>query len=293
LILAGVVATAARPAMADADSLVDNLGPSEVGVGDAKRAGAVGALSTRLNPAGLPLSAELVFEGGFGYRPEDSASLLSVAACDSTNAVPGCFYYSYVGAESDVAGMSEKFRAHTGGITLAKPAGSRVIIGTGVKYFDVEQEGMDAGSGFAWDLGTTFRLTPIANLGVVGYNLFGAESAQFPRAVGTGIQLRPLEALSASFDAVWTLERPEDQKTGRYGGGLEYFLSTRNGQVGYPIRLGALHDVADDTTHLSAGLGFATMKMGFDVSARREVAGGDELLVIAALRIFGPRQPAP
>jgi len=291
--LAGVIATGARPALADADSLVDTLGPSEVGVGEAKRAAAIGALATRLNPAGLPLSNELVFDGGYGYRPEDSASLVSVAACDSTNALPGCFYYTYVGASPETDGGTAKLRAHTGGLTLAKAAGSRVIVGTGVKYFDVEQDGMDAGSGFAWDVGTTVRVAPMVNLGAVGYNVLGADSLQYPRAIGAGLMVRPVELFSATFDAVWNLDHAEGTSTGRYGGGLEYFLSTRNGQVGYPFRIGALHDVGDKTTHLTAGLGFTTMKIGIDVAARREVSGGKELLLIAAVRIYGPRQPAP
>jgi hypothetical protein len=284
-----VILIPARAALADADSLVDHLGPTEIGVGEAKRAGAIGALATRLNPAGLPLSNELVFDGGFGYRPADHASLFSAAACDSTNAVPGCFYYTYVGAEPEIDGMSTRTRAHTGGITLSKALSSRFILGVGGKYFDVETDGMDAGSGVTFDVGSTVRITETANLAVVGYNLWGAESAQFPRGVAAGLLLRPTPALSASFDAVWNLDALEDASTGRYGGGLEYFLSSNNGMVGYPLRVGGLHDVGQDASHLTAGVGFASMKMGIDVAARRQVSNGDELLVIAAIRLYGPR----
>jgi hypothetical protein len=105
--------------------------------------------------------------------------------------------------------------------------------------------------------------------------------------------LHPLPALGASFDAVWNLEHPSGESTGRYGGGLEYFLTGQHGTTGYPIRIGVVHDVADGGTHLTAGLGLTTMKMGIDVSARKEVAGGDELLITAALRVYGPRQPNP
>jgi hypothetical protein len=288
-----VLATAASPALADADSLVDHLGPAETGVGEARRAAAIGALSTRLNPAGLPLTSELVFDGGFGYRPVDGASLVALAACDSTNVMPGCFYYTYVGAD-ELDGMDTPMRAHTGGITLSKALGRRITIGAGMKYFDVESEGMDLGHGVNWDLGTTLRLTETANLAVVGYNLWGADSPQFPRGVGAGALVRPTAPLSLSFDAVWDLDRPDGEPTGRYGGGLEYFFSAKHGQQGYPVRLGALHDVVDTDsggTHLTAGLGFATMRFGLDVAARRQVSGGDELLVTAAIRLYGPRQP--
>src|SRR5262245_12463193 len=83
---------ATRSAHADSDGMLDALGPREIALGDATRGGATGA-SARSNPAGLPLTSELVFEGGYGYRGIDSTSVVSVSACDSTNAAPGCFYY--------------------------------------------------------------------------------------------------------------------------------------------------------------------------------------------------------
>ena len=288
-----VLATTASPALADADSLVDHLGPAETGVGEARRAGAFGALSTRLNPAGLPLTSELVFDGGFGYRPRDGANLVSLAACDSTNAMPGCFYYTYVGAD-ELDGMETPRHAHTGGITLSRAINTRVSLGAGVKYFDVEVDGMDAGHGVNWDVGTTVRVTETANLALVGYNLWGADSEQFPRAVGAGALFRPTTPLSLSFDAVWNLDRDEGAKTGRYGGGIEYFATARRGQQGYPLRIGAIHDVVEGEgggSHVTGGLGFANMKFGIDVAARRQVSGGKELLVIAAIRLYGPRQP--
>jgi hypothetical protein len=289
-IAAATLVAWARPARADADSLTDNLGPAEIGVGEARRAGAIGALSTRLNPAGLPLSNELVFDGGFGYRPDDSASIVELAACDSTNAVPGCFYYTYVG--SDDAMNTGKLHAHEGGLTLAKALTPKVILGGGVKYYNVHDAGMSAGSGFNWDVGTTVRLTDTLNVAAVGYNLYGASSPQFPRGAAGGAMLRPLPSLSLSFDAVWNLDHTTGS-TGRYGGGVEYFLTGSHGAAGYPLRIGMLHDVATGKTELTGGLGFTTMKMGIDVAARKEIAGsGDDLLITAAIRIYGPRTAA-
>ncbi len=286
-----VVGSTARPALADADSLVDHLGATEVGVGEAMRAGAIGAMATRLNPAGLPLTNELVFDGSFGYRPSDSAQLGAVAACDSTNLMPGCFYYSYVAADPGPDGSTVHERAHTGGITLSRMINQRITVGWGMKYFDFESDGMDEGSGVNWDIGTTVRITETANLALVGYNLWGAESPQFPRAVAAGTMIRPVPQLALSFDAVWELGLEDDQQTGRYGGGAAYILSGNNGQVGYPIRAGAVHDVGTDGTYVTGGLGFATMKMGIDIAARKQVSEGDELLVTAGIRLYGPRQP--
>ena len=78
----------------------------------------------------------------------------------------------------------------------------------------------------------------------------------------------------------------------RYGGGLEYFLLRNNGQTGYPIRLGALHDNGLGATYLSGGLGIKSTGYGVDVALRREVSGGQETMFIASMRFFGPQMPA-
>lgn len=282
------VLTSAAIARADADSLNDPLGPREVALGEGMRAGAVGAMATTLNPAGLPLTRELVFEGSFGYRPDDSASLVGLAACDSTNAMPGCFYYHYAGMSPDIGGMELGRRSHVGGMTLSRPINQRINIGVGAKYFDFESDNMaeEDASGFNWDVGATVRLTEILNVAGVGYNLFGEKSLEFPRAAAAGILVRPGTGVSLGFDALWNLDR--DGKTGRYGGGGEYFISTQGGRVGYPLRLGGVHDVATGS-YVTGGAGIATMKLGFDIAARKQVADGEELLVTASLRVFGPR----
>jgi hypothetical protein len=282
------IAASTTLARADADSLNDPLGPREVALGEGLRAGATGAAATTLNPAGLPLTRELVFEGSYGYRPDDSASMVALAACDSTNALPGCFYYHYAGMSPTVSGMELGRRTHVGGMTLSRPVNPRVNIGAGVKYFDFESDNMaeEDASGVNWDVGATVRLTEVLNVAAVGYNLFGAESLEFPRAAAAGILLRPGQGVGLGFDALWNLDR--EGKTGRYGGGGEYFVSTQGGRVGYPLRAGAVHDVTTGT-YVTGGAGIATMKLGFDIAARKQVSDGDELLVTASLRVFGPR----
>jgi hypothetical protein len=99
--------------------------------------------------------------------------------------------------------------------------------------------------------------------------------------------IRPGQGVALGFDALWDLDR--EGKTGRYGGGGEYFISTQGGKVGYPLRAGGVHDVATGS-YITGGAGIATMKLGFDIGARKQVSdGGDELLVTASLRVFGPR----
>ena len=274
-------------ARADTDSLNDMLGPREIAVGEAMRGASTGATAIGMNPSGLPMNHELVFEGGYGYRASDSASLIGVSACDSTNAMPGCFFYNYAGANPELDGMTSHSATHVGGMMLSRTITPHVFIGATAKYFHYDATGMDkAVSGFNWDIGTTIRVTDLVSIGAAGYNMFGTESTQFPRAVGGGILARPIPSLSASFDARWRLQA---DKSTRYGGGLEYFFSGQGGQNGYPIRAGVLHDNGLGATYLSGGLGLASIKYGIDVTARRMVKGGNETLIIASMRFFGPR----
>ncbi len=288
------IALVGGSAYADGDALVDMLGPREIAVGEAMRGGAAGASSIALNPAGLPLSRDVVFEGGYGYRASDQASIVGVSACDSTASVPGCFFYDYAGASpTDPAGtgMTAHTSTHVGGLALAYLVSPRVFLGSTLKYFhfDSNMASAPSASGFNEDIGTTVRLTDVFNVGVAGYNLFGAQSVEFPRAVGGGVFAPPLPSLAISFDSRWRT----DGSGARYGGGAELFLRTNNGQTGFPIRVGGLRDNSLGETYVSGGLGLASMKYGVDIAARKGVSGGSDTMVIASMRFYGPRLRAP
>ncbi|MGE0395368.1 MAG: hypothetical protein AB7T06_01480 [Kofleriaceae bacterium] len=277
--------------VAHADSLVDLLGPREIAVGEAMRGGATGASSIGLNPAGLPLNRELVFEGGYGYRASDSASIVGVSACDSTNAVPGCFFYDYAGSSPELEGMSGSRTSHIAGVALSRSLVPRISVGATAKYFRFSEhmEGSDEANakGFAFDLGATVRVTELINLGVSGQNLWGDDSEHFPRAIGGGVLARPIPTLALSFDSRWKT----DGEGTRYGGGGELFI--RAGDYGIPLRVGGLHDSELGSSYVTGGIGLANMKWGIDVAARRGVSGSDETLVLASMRFYGPRLGAP
>jgi hypothetical protein len=288
------VAALVGRARADADSLDDVLGPREIAVGEAMRGGATGASAADLNPSGLPLNRELVFEGGYGYRASDSASLVGVSACDSTNALPGCFFYNYAGSSPELGGVMGHRTTHVGGLAMSRTIVPRILIGSTVKYYHFSSDMADEpdASGTAFDIGATVRLTNLINIGASMQNLWATEdSDQFPRAVGGGVYVRPISSLALSFDARWKLDGAD--RSARYGGGAELFLHSNNGQSGYPLRVGALRDNTLESTYLSAGLGYASMTWGIDLAARREVKGGDETLMLASMRFFGPRLAAP
>ena len=291
--VASLLVCSSSAAAADASSLTDYFGPREVSVGETMRADSRGSMATTLNPAGLGLSRQLVFEGSYGFRPGDSASIISASACDSTVPVPGCFYYHYIGAEPSIGGDDYARRAHDFGIAAARAITPRVLIGINSRYFDYESDvlGEEDSNGFAADLGVIVRATDSVSLAAVGYNLLGPDSSQYPLAVGTGVALRPVPNLAIGADAVWDLDVPEGTSTGRYGAGLEYFLQSADQLSGYPLRGGVVHDRAVDGTFVTAGIGFTSVKVGIDIGARKQVAGGDELMVQGGLRVFGPSLP--
>jgi hypothetical protein len=292
----GLLAVAALAGIAYADngSLNDLLSPREVAVGEALRGGATGAAGADLNPSGLALNRELVFEGGYGYRGTDSASLVGVSACDSTSALPGCFFYNYAGSNPELGGMTMHRTTHLGGIALSRMLVPRVMVGATAKYyqFTSDMAGEADASGTVFDIGATLRMTELVNIGVSAQNLWATkDSPQFPRAVGGGLYAHLMSALALSFDARWKLDGAD--RRARYGGGGELFLRGDGGQSGYPIRAGVLRDNGLGATFVSGGLGYASVHWGIDVSGRREVAGGDELLMIASLRFYGPRLASP
>lgn len=286
-----VLASLIGSAHAEGDALVDSLGPREIAVGEAMRGGATGASSIGLNPAGLPLNRELVFEGGYGYRLDDQASLFGASACDSTSALLGCFYYHYATSSPEIDGMTMNRRTHMAGSSVAYPVTPRVFLGSTIKYFNFKSDvmGESKASGFNWDLGATFRITELINVGLAGYNLWGAESPEMPRALGGGVLARPIPSLAMSFDARWKISG--DQQGARFGGGAEYFL--RAGGSGFPLRAGALRDTGLSATYLTAGAGWATMRFGLDLAMRRGISGVSDTLLIASMRFYGPRQAAP
>ena len=189
--------------------------------------------------------------------------------------------------------MSLHRTTHVLGTALAYPITPKLAIGSTVKYFRFDSDVMteSKASGFSWDVGATAQLGGTLSLGLAGYNLVGETSSQFPRAVGGGVLARPLPSFSISFDARWRLV--DNAHSARYGGGAEYFVSTQNGQTGFPIRAGVLHDNGLNATYVSGGLGLATLRYSIDIAGRFAASGPSDKLVIASMRFFGPRLQAP
>lgn len=285
LAVAALVLVAAP--LVHADAPIDFLGPRELALGEAMRADARGATAMTINPGGLPLSQELVFEGSYGYLGggDTAAHAVAVSGCDSTVPIAGCLYYRYYKRQPG-GDDGDQFRVHEVGSTAARAFGPTVSGGISAKYFDTAGPGEDD-SGFAVDAGLLVRLANTFAIAAVGHNLVNGGAIQYPRAVAGGITARLVPTLAIHADGIWDVER--EGSTGRYGGGVEYFLTSGDRQTGYPLRAGVVHDVALDATYVTAGLGIVTAGVAFDVGGRKQL-DSDEFTIVAGLRIFGPRQ---
>jgi hypothetical protein len=278
-----------------ADSLTDALNVRAVGQGEAVRASASGAAAIGINPAGLVLTRSYSLEGSYGYRGEDSTTIAGAAVCDSTtNRVGACLHYSYFGDEPEGGSRS----LHDIGLTVAYPIGDKLMLGQTTRYIDYTEKGTQAlpddhsrDGSLTSDLGLVLRLAEEFSIGGVFYNLLGHDDDNFPRGVGTGVSLLVAGKLNLGADAVWHIDHPDGEKTGRYSAGAELFLTGEGGEQGYPLRVGYVYDRSTFDKYVTAGLGFVTPRLGLDLGMRKQVGGdvGNELLFEVGLRLFMPQ----
>lgn len=283
--LVGLAGVARADVQHTGDALDDLFDPRTIAVGEAGRAQANGAAAIGLNPSGMVFDHELAFEGDYGYRVSDGASIVTASACDSTSALLGCFYYHYTGADPDTGNIGTHSSLQMGGATFALPLGQNFAIGTGLKYyhFSTDDPAETSAASFALDAGATFHLTNTFAVGGAGYNLVGP-STELPRAFGGGVMFRPVQMLALSFDSRWLAYQGDH--SARFGGGAQLFLSAQGGQLGIPIAGGVLHDDDLHVTYLSGGLGIKMAGYGVDVTARFSVDGPSDTEIIASLRLF-------
>jgi hypothetical protein len=279
--------------VASAAPLGDSPGARAIALGESLRAAASGALATTLNPAGVVLTRGYVIEAAYGYKPEDTMSTLNLSVCDSTTSrVGACLSYEFLTADPALADGDGEATMHQFGLTTAVPLSPSFLLGTTTRYVRFSEtmsetmpvDGSRKGA-FLLDAGLIVRATESVSLGVTGYNLIGGDDHQFGRALGGGLAFTPTPKLLVAADVRYDWGK----EAGRYGGGIEYLFTTSGGQNGFPIRAGYLYDSATDGSLITAGLGWVTSRIAFDVGGRFQVAGdGNELLVQGALRLFLP-----
>lgn len=296
-VLAAVLAGGRGRALADTDPLGATFGPRAVALGEALRAVAVGSLATNLNPAGIALTRSYVIEGTFGTtRDEENGTTASVSVCDSvTTRVAACLYYDFLDGDPPTGGQR---RLHEAGLTVAMPLAQMLAIGLNHRWVNYDANGITgvpdvSKNSYNLDAGLVLRPAQIINIAFVGYNLIGddddddpATPARFPIALGGGVALFPVPNLMVAADARWDLS----DDSGRYGGGVEYFIGAAGGQQGFPLRAGYVYDDRDGASYVTGGAGYITPRVALDFGTRWQVDGGDERLVQVGLRLFLPTQ---
>jgi len=265
--------------------------PRSLGMGSALRGAAAANAALFTNPAGLAATKLFHLEGAYQFQSELEGHAGHASVVDSTTPVSGGFgatYFTWDPEFQNVSGYDMR-------ITLAFPASDMFFIGATGKYLDLQAGGVPEGAlpseepgsvarGITFDAGAMVRLGQLVSLGVSGYNLRRLPGDQYPQGIGGGIGFAPFDLLLIDFDVVYDLPH-EGGSRGRYLGGLEYFAG---GQ--YPVRLGYRYsektETDDRSQDLTAGLGYVDPRFAVDLGGRRQVRGGDETVVSAALRIF-------
>jgi hypothetical protein len=266
----------------------DVLSPRAIGVGEALRAAASGALATTLNPAGIVTTRSYVIEGQYGYRPDDKSHIQAVSICDSvTTRVGACIYYRHLSADPSENGDRVM---HDIGISVAVPLGPTLAFGVTNHYVNYSESVMEevpvdtSKKGLMTDAGLTFRVLDPLSVAVVAYNLFGGDDLRYSRALGGGLAFNAGDRLLIAADLRYDFEA----EATRLGGGAEYLFAGGDTQQGIPVRLGYVYDTDDKASYMTGGLGLVTQRLGLDLGARKQVSEGDELMLQFSLRLFLP-----
>jgi len=283
-----VVAVVATASLGHADPVFARSSARDLALGESLRAAAVGTMSPELNASGVSLTNELTIQLDYGYFKEAGGSAFRGAVCDSTTPIAGCVYYRY--GTGDLPGDLTQ-SAHTTGVTLAKRiglfsigfAGKRVWYHGGTANLDFKAMSLDAG--------LTLAPTPVLSIAGYAYNLAG-NNTFLQREAGGGVAIKPNEMFTLAGDARWNLD--DHSGKGTFGGGAEVFIPSSDKASGYALRGGAMHVQLEETTYVTAGLGFSILKMGIDLAMRKATSkpaagAGEDLQVMISIRIYGPR----
>ena len=138
--------------------------------------------------------------------------------------LPGCFFYSYAGANPELdGGMTGKRRGHVAGIALSRQFVPRVLVGMTTKYYDFESNMTGERNARRRDVRPRRHPARDADdeprrrrLRTCGRS---DEYPEFPRTLGGGLHGAPDPVARAEFDMRWKLDGEET--SARFGGGIE------------------------------------------------------------------------
>ena len=278
-LLAGMAALALLPTVGRAQ---DSLSTRSLGMGQALRGAATGSAALGLNPSGMSLLKTYVIEGAYRFAQKAEGHSAHVAIADSTSAfnIAGGLYYTYASVKPNES--TEQSR-HEAGVALSFPVGDRFFIGGNVRYLRARSEvGLTpvtttttTTTGLTFDAGITVRPVDMLSLGIVGYGLRDLEDPQAPFAVGGGVALLPISALTVAVDGLVDFRSylPDTADAGNaitVSGGVEYTMVSR-----VAVRLGGGRDGQREQGFATAGLSALSTIGAVDVGARLDVSGAN------------------
>ena len=276
--------------------------PRSVGMGGSLRAAATGASGIFLNPAGIALLRGYVVEAFYDFHIQKNGHVAHTSVVDSMASkwIAAGLYYNLNIMRPDVfergrqKEVALKLDGHETGIVLAVPLGSRLSIGTTVKYVyykaRVEMPAEDGDgnvdvtvdkiNNIGVDVGMVVRVFEGFTIGVTGMNLVPQNSIRAPMLMGMGVAYGYKTYFMAAFDVQLDFTSKEKAVTDIFGG-AEVFLGGK-----YAIRTGVMHLGLTKATSMTMGFGYVSTKAGVDVFLVQQVDGGRETRVGFAMKLF-------
>ncbi|TNF37633.1 MAG: hypothetical protein EP329_02655 [Deltaproteobacteria bacterium] len=289
LVVALAVATVAPQALAQ--SREDGAPAETLGTGDNAYASVWGPASMFFNPAAMSRARAVIVEGGYSYLEGRSGHGFTAAASDSlTNQylAMGLAYTYLTGAPNGVDRDGHQLRGALSTAYITPDVG--LFAGVGARYLGLTVGQDDGQSGEsddvdAWtvDIGLLLDIASRIRLGVTGANLIDTKSGEAPRrlGLGLGILFDPLE-VTASLDV--DLTGHDGAKTiPRFGFGAEYTFARA-----FHARVGYVEDQLLGQQRVSAGFGYVSAQVAFDLGYSSAVSGDTDMLFAVSVRYMPP-----
>jgi len=254
------------------------------GMGEALTAGGSGTAALWHNPAAITSAIMYSAEAGYAYDAPTAASGMTASLLDTkSNPSLGLgLSFTYETTTSDRVAQHEGFHFRGGlGVPIITDF---LMIGTTLRYSNVNNENRDDLEALLLDVGLLVKLTDMISLGVTGLNLVnGGYNEEMPTSIATGLAFGHFDyGINLNADVVFNISSSETQtRLWRVGG--EYLVMQQ-----IPIRVGFQHNEAPGTSHLTFGAGFRDRDraVGLDAAFQQNLNQDRDRAFIASLSLF-------
>jgi len=271
----------------EASAREDGASVRALGMGDAVQASGIGTSGLFFNPAGMALMMQYVIETGYSYTNSITGHVFNVSVVDSSTnpSMAAGFAYSYV--NSEIPGGSSPIERNGHLFRGALATGFRdktfsLYVGGGLKYLSLDRGEAKGVSAATFDAGAVVGVNDQFFIGVAGQNLVDINKEEAPRLLSAGASFR-YETLTGSFGAI--IDFDSDVETAaQYMFGLEFIAMDT-----IAVRAGFQMDrVGQDENRVTAGIGYISRYVGFDVGYMQDIKTAENYLIASAIKFFLP-----